>query len=161
MAATYNWPFTEDHFKIIVSTTPFDIARLEKKGLPKPFVLSEEFRSKKKGLDIDEEPQLEGDDWTTQDLILRFINPLHNAIKPEQISHMLEDEDIAGFATRLYFTENDNFEPRISPEFKNESRPASLEKLAQEKRLWLEDEQFQNRKTRFKNLPTLITLKNN
>ncbi len=49
LASNYNWPFTEDFFKIIVSTTPFDVTRLEKKGLPKPTFIDEKLKSIKRG----------------------------------------------------------------------------------------------------------------
>ncbi len=161
IARNYNWPFTEDFFKIIVSTTPFDISRLEKKGLPKPPLISDDIRGRKRGLDIDEDdsnPELEGDDWTTQNLTLRFHNPVYNTISGKRLSAMLDDEDMAGFAARIFFEERDDLRLKLNPEINFQAPAAQMEQLEQKAYQLFNSIENQQRSGTADSLPNLITL---
>lgn len=161
IANNYNWAFTEDFFKIIVSTTPFDISRLEKKALPKPPLISDDIRGRKKGLDIDDddsEPELVGDDWTTQDLTLRFHNPMFNTISGKRLSAMLDDEEIAGFAARIFFEEGDDLQLKLNPEIKIQAPAAQIEQLEKKAYQAINTEGDQQKLGTIGSLPNLITL---
>jgi hypothetical protein len=164
LASNYNWPATEDFFKIIVSTTPFDVTRLEKKGLPKPTFIDEDMRGRQKGLDIDEEeeaPKMEGDDWTTQDLTMRFHNPLYNQLSGQKMTAMLEEADMIPFVNRLFFDRDENDHVQIKPELQISPMNGSVEQLqekAAQKFREAETEIFRKRKTAFANLPTLVSM---
>ncbi|KAA3634030.1 MAG: caspase family protein, partial [Bacteroidetes bacterium] len=161
LASNYNWAFTEDFFKIIVSTTPFDVSRLEKKGLPKPPLISDDIRGRKKGLDIDEDdsnPELEGDDWTTQDLTLRFHNPVYNTISEKRLLAMLEDEDMAGFTARIFFEERDDLQLKLNPEIKIHASATQIKQLETKAFQALNPKGHQQRSGTTDPLPNLITL---
>ncbi len=59
---------------------------------------------------------MEGDDWTTQDLTLRFHNPLHNKLSEQKLTAMLKEPDMVPFVNRLFFDRDENFELTVKPD---------------------------------------------
>jgi hypothetical protein len=158
IAKDYNWEFTEDYLKIIVSTTPFDVARLEKKGLPRPPLFNADTRERTRGgLDLGEkEPEMVGDDWTTQDLTLRFYNPAYNQVDVEDLRKMVSNVDLSGFARGLYFdavTGNIKEEIQIDA---TESDRLEIKRLIDQKRNDFAELNYSKRKEYSKGKKTLI-----
>lgn len=132
----YNWKFSEDILKLIVSTTPFDVGRLEKKGLPQSYTLADIRGGKRGALDLEEDgdPQeLEGDDWTTQKIQLRFNNPLYNQLEESRISQMIAAEELSDFTLGVFFEYNSNFDLELKEDMSLNGSIKQLKKLVNDK----------------------------
>ncbi len=119
----YNWPYVKEPLKIIFSTEEFDVAKLEKKGLPNPITLPVlQGKVKRGSLDINEEPDPEPEvnDWTTKDVILKFVNPEYNRIEQNRLNEMMAYHQMVEYAKDIYLEPfvNEKMQPdyRIRPE---------------------------------------------
>ncbi|GJM34981.1 MAG: hypothetical protein DHS20C18_39820 [Saprospiraceae bacterium] len=116
----YNWPFVKEPLKLIISTEEFDVAKMEKKGLPDPLTLAVLRGQRKRGsLDIEdeEEPEMVGDDWTTKDIILKFVNPEYNRIEKSRLDEMMNSSQLAEYVQDIYLepTVNEHMQPEYKP----------------------------------------------
>lgn len=111
----YNWPFSEEHIKLLVTTDPLSettLALLNLSALPSPPVLADKLRPTdgRGGFSLFADEAEPLPDWSTQTLTLHLMNPLYNTVRAEELSQMLappadaQHEDImADFALGLYY----------------------------------------------------------
>ncbi|MCB0852836.1 MAG: hypothetical protein KDD63_11460, partial [Bacteroidetes bacterium] len=76
----FNWDGISYYFKLIVSKTPFDVEKLEMKGLPIPEVINRDAlftgSSNTRGGDIfDFEPEIPKVQWEIHTFELRIVSP--------------------------------------------------------------------------------------
>jgi N-acetyl-anhydromuramyl-L-alanine amidase AmpD len=144
----YNWQVNTETIKFIVSTEEFNAEAMEMEPLPPPYTLNGD-RGGRRGLDITER-KLAFSGWSTQTIHLLYKNPVYNIITTEKLQAMLQDEDLAYYASGLYYdlANDENGQPTqlvLKPEIK---LPEEQRGLWGDVKIWLANriESLQRRK---------------
>ncbi len=103
----FNYKEVSNHFKLIASTTEFEVNTLEQGSLPDPSTLITKNRGEaERG--ITRRPDNAGaSGWVTRDLILKSPNPLYNKV-PADLEKWLKSA-AAPFVAGLYLQQADGF----------------------------------------------------
>jgi hypothetical protein len=111
----YNWPFSTEHFKLLVTTNPLSettLAFLILDRLPSPPVLSDRLKpiASRDAFDTDPLETERLPEWSTQTISLQLVNPLYNTVRADELSQMLQapadaryEDTMADFALGLYY----------------------------------------------------------